>query len=485
MKTRIPATRHPAALILLTAIFTFAFAHPLQPALPPRFGGSLTIGTPYKYISSDPATAFSEQEFSLVTNVFEPLVSTTISGTTTPVLIESLPSISSDGLTYTFTLKPGILFHDGSPLDAADVLHSMRRLLKSNSSPYSWILRDLEGADKYRDGKSPSLSGFRLTGTLTFQLKLTRKQPLLLKYLSLPAASIISTSYNGQGIPSGTGPFKIKGRSQKGETTLTAFDSYRNGRPYLDSITFKPVRDGRDRLTEFKRGTLDITDSPISGLSNLEKYYIPSLMPGQMKRLYFLDINPTIPPFSKVAYRRAISSKIDRDGIVKAILNNNASPQNNSTKPGDPKATARAASTSPTLQLWYQAHIPELQLIAEKIKYDLKKLDIQITTVPKGPADLLSYSDTSAPAMILRSTPMLLDMTDSLSETLFNPRFGSDYITLSLRISHKKKHPTAEIKTPHILTLFSYHPSYLSKPSVKGLTIGPYGNLDLDDAYIR
>ena len=130
-----------------------------------------------------------------------------------PNLLAKMPTISEDGLTYRFELKPGTLFHDdpcfpggsGRELIAEDVIFSIKRMANLKLRPKGWwIYNDrIAGFDTYKDRQrnrpigapfnyDEPVEGLRITGRYTFELKLKRAYPQLLSVLAMPYTSVVA-----------------------------------------------------------------------------------------------------------------------------------------------------------------------------------------------------------------------------------------------------------------------------------------------------
>ena len=152
-----------------------------------------------------------------------------------PLLAATLPLISADGLTYTFTLRPGVFFQDdpcftgtggrGRELEAADFVFSMKRIADAkNSSSGYWAFRGrIEGLDAFRadsSGTAPTdysqpVAGLQAVDRYTLQIRLTQPYPQLLWVLTMPYAAAVpreAVAYYGAAFdrhPVGTGPFRL------------------------------------------------------------------------------------------------------------------------------------------------------------------------------------------------------------------------------------------------------------------------------------
>ncbi|MGP0030429.1 MAG: ABC transporter substrate-binding protein [Acidimicrobiales bacterium] len=221
----------------------------------PKRGGSVVMGIDTEEGGFDPTTArWDEGGFLYGRAVFDPLAIVTSTGKVQPYLAESIAP-NTDYTAYTITLRPGIMFHDGTPLDADALLLN---LTKQQSSP-------LVGP-----AFAAFIEGSAVSGPLS--VTITMKAPwvpfpyyLAQAQTGYIAAPSMLNNPNGTSNPVGTGPFVFQEWIPNSHFTATANPHYwRSGLPYLDSITFKPIIDPTSCADALESGTIDImhTDTP-------------------------------------------------------------------------------------------------------------------------------------------------------------------------------------------------------------------------------
>jgi ABC-type transport system substrate-binding protein len=215
----------------------------------PKRGGSITFGIDTEEGGFDPTSArWDEGGFLYGRCVFDPLAIVNSAGKVEPFLAQSITA-NSDYTSWTITLKPNIVFHDGTPLDS-NALHI--NLMKQASS----ILTGPAFAALIKDSV--------ITGPLSVRVDMKAPWVPFPYYLAqaqtgyIAAPSMLS-SPNGTSNPVGTGPFIFKEWIPNNHFTATANPHYwRKGLPYLSSITFKPIIDPNARVAALKSGTVDI-----------------------------------------------------------------------------------------------------------------------------------------------------------------------------------------------------------------------------------
>jgi peptide/nickel transport system substrate-binding protein/oligopeptide transport system substrate-binding protein len=253
-------------------------------------------------------------------------------------------SCTDDRLTYRFQLRPDCRFHatfgpqeaptanGGRMVVAEDVEFTFKRLLspdfKSPRRKAFWVIK---GAQAFSEGATQHLEGIRVISSDTVDITLERPFAPFLAMLSLSNAFIVpredveALKEGFAATPVGAGPFFWAGKQDQ-TIVLKPNRNYYRGRPYLDGIEFSAVKDELDRFQRFKKGELSVTDVPDPEYKNVKAD--PGLMPycQEVSRwgTQYLGFNVTIPPFNDVRVRRAFNYAIDRETIVKLILNDRA-----------------------------------------------------------------------------------------------------------------------------------------------------------------
>ena len=259
----------------------------------PKRGGTVTFGMDTEEGGFDPTSArWDEGGFLYGRTVFDPIAIVTAAGQVEPYLAKSITS-NPDFTVFTITLRPGIVFHDGTPLNAAALLLNLQ---KQQSSP-------LTGP------AFQNIASSRATGPLT--VTVTMKAPwepfpfaLAQAQTGYVAAPSMLNSKTGTTHPVGTGPFIFDQWSPNSHFTANANPHYwRKGLPYLSSITFKPIISPSARVDALESGTIDImhTNTPQSFASfrhNKKWAYVDNsgTILGQPSRPVSRSPSPSPPP---------------------------------------------------------------------------------------------------------------------------------------------------------------------------------------------
>jgi peptide/nickel transport system substrate-binding protein len=305
----------------------------------PKAGGTLVVAIPGDLNRTDAALIDDANSSYVLQQVMEGLV-TLAPGSGSEIVGQLADSwtTSDDGLTYTFKLKTGIKFHDGTDFNAEAVKFNFDRWL---SIPKTYV--DL-GYTYYIDtvitGKIVETSAPDPT---TFVLKLNAPNSAFLVTMTLTPFTISSpkaltdgdasapdfknNKYAQGGPPAavGTGPFTFKEWVPGDHVTLSKNASYWNaaaGGPYLDAITFKPIADTTATLNALQAGDVDISqtlapaDVPDAQADTNLQYFDR----GSACNVGVLAMNQKFKPFDNPKIRQAVSYAINRKEIVDAFF---------------------------------------------------------------------------------------------------------------------------------------------------------------------
>ncbi|MHB8681927.1 MAG: ABC transporter substrate-binding protein [Acidimicrobiales bacterium] len=278
----------------------------------PRRGGTLTIGINSEINGFLPAVDhFDNTGICYANAVFDTLTKVGADGTARPYLAQSVTP-NADMSVWTITLRPGVVFHDGSPL-TADVLVANFQALRQ--SPLT--------------GQAVApISGVTATGPLTVQM--TASQPLVAfpYYLSTQVGYVVALSMlsdpNGSSRPVGTGPFSLVSWVPNDHFTVQRNPRYwRQGLPYLDGVTFKPIIQDTSRESSLRSGTVDlmVTRDPqaIADLrhnASFAQIQDQRVAPG-MGDMDFIILNTAVPPVNDLTVRQALAHATDAEQLTK------------------------------------------------------------------------------------------------------------------------------------------------------------------------
>ncbi|MGH9092003.1 MAG: ABC transporter substrate-binding protein [Acidimicrobiales bacterium] len=286
----------------------------------PKRGGSLTFGTTAEEQGFNASSArFDSVGVMYARTVFDPLAIVDVKGTWAPYLARSIAP-NADYTAWTITLRPTVLFHDGTPCNGAALLLNLQ----------TYHTAFLTGI-----ALKPVVQTIKQTGTLAVQMSFKYPWVSFPFYLAggvgsqmawVMAPSMINAKTGGTDNPVGTGPFKFTRWIPNTHFTATRWEKYwRKGLPYLDRITYKPIVDYTSRADALESGTIDmmITDVP----QNIVVYrgkqqwsYVDDT--GQVvgePTMTCLLLNLSKPPFDTPTVRLAAAKSVTRAAYARII----------------------------------------------------------------------------------------------------------------------------------------------------------------------
>lgn len=230
---------------------------------------------------------------------------------------------SNDGLTYTFTIKDNIKFHNGQALTSSDVKYTMETLFASTSIK--------KAAFSYTDEKKelkPYITSIETPDAKTVVFKLSK--PWLAMLSNLVAIGIIpqGTADQQKVTPIGSGPFKFIRTQGQALVELERFNDYWEGAAKIEKLDVKVVKDSSSLQSELKSGNTTLIPLPTNltadSMNTLGQD--PNLKVEQFPggNLVYLGINVTSAPLDNVKVRQAIAYAINRDAIINDLLKKQA-----------------------------------------------------------------------------------------------------------------------------------------------------------------
>ncbi len=270
----------------------------------------------------DPADVDDGESVNVLAQICEGLVRFR-SGTVAvePALAEEY-SVSEDGLTYTFRLREGVTFHDGTPLDAEAALFSFRRQMDPGHPAH------LPGANfQYWNYLYQEIDDVRVTGPMTLEFTLSEPNASLLHSLAIFPVSLVSPralTDHGSGMrhhPVGTGPYRFVRWNRNESIVLERNPDYWGVPPRFERLIFRVVPENTTRLMELRAGQ-------VHGLDGLQPAEVEALegdgrftvhrAPGM--NVGYLAFNGLEERLAESEIREAIFLAIDRERLVEAAL---------------------------------------------------------------------------------------------------------------------------------------------------------------------
>jgi ABC-type transport system substrate-binding protein len=251
-----------------------------------------------------------------------------------PLLAADFPTLSNDGKLYTFTLKEGITFHDGTPLTSADVQFTLQRTFDPSISgaiataagSYEMIV----GAKELMTGSATGpLKGFTVIDDHTFSIEIEDASAPFIQNFAMSYMGIISKAAylagkkEDWGIKTlvGSGPYTFGGYIANDKIIVNANPSYWMGAtPAIDRIDFKFFNDENVALLEYEHGNVDVVALPVTRYAHYAAgRYANEIFEDEVLGTYMLIPNLEHEAFSNPLVREAFAYAIDRQELVEQV----------------------------------------------------------------------------------------------------------------------------------------------------------------------
>lgn len=357
-----------------------------------------------------PATGYSNGDIWAIQQVYQTLTRNKADGSgVEPGLAESWDE-SADQLSWTFHLRHGVKFHNGTEMTSKDVKFSIDFARTArDDKPWQFLFEAISGVDVIDD--------------YTVRIDLSEPWAPLLSDLSMSAISIMPADFAGmsetafRSNPIGTGPYKV-GEWKKGDYIkfVRNNDYWEKGKPKLNSVTFKYVSDANTRSQMVQSGQAQIDEFPtavsVSALNKTKNVHVASF---PSTSLIWVNLNNRKKPLDDVHVRRALAYAIDKQAIVRAVYYGQAESAN--------------SMLSKNL-MGYSKDVKDLRYSMEKAKEELAKsnapkhfsLTIQVQSGDPEKAMLAQILQESWKDLGVDVTLQTLDST-----TVYSNRTSGDF----------------------------------------------------------
>lgn len=315
------------------------------------FGGggesTLTVGISAEPTSLDGALAPDVESRRVIAQLFEGLVA--LQPGTTKLVPKLAATWSPDrtGRDWTFHLREGVRFQDGTPLTGAAVCanfdrwHGFSGAERDLSASYYWqrVFGGFSG--------QPGLYGSCTWQALTVTLHLTRPNAAFLSALPLPAFSIASPRSLRLDHPVGTGPFRLESWVRGDRLVLGRNTDYWGDRPKLSKVVFRVLRADAVRLAALERGEIDVTDVAGQDVPEVVRELDLQLLERPPYNVGYLTINEARPPMDNPLVRKAVAFGLDRRRLAGTIQPHGSAVVASTFQPAQVFGTPRTVATYP------------------------------------------------------------------------------------------------------------------------------------------
>ncbi|WP_417810931.1 ABC transporter substrate-binding protein [Thalassospira alkalitolerans] len=289
--------------------------------------GSVTFGQPVEPAGLDPTVGAPVASGEVTwQNVFEGLVAVDRDGNIAPQLASAW-TLSDDGLTYTFTLRPDVTFHNGVAFDSTTAKFTLDRILSKDSTNGQKALYSV-------------IDSVDAPDAATLVLHLSKPSSNLIYWLGFPSAVMVepSTADSNKTAPTGTGPFKFDEWRKGDRVLMSAYDGYWGDKPSLDAITARFISDPQAQAAAILSHDVDV----------FGKFEAPELFNqfqdddslsthvgvGEMEIV--AGMNNTRPPFDDIRVRQALMMAVDRNILIQGVESGFGTPIGSHFSPASP-----------------------------------------------------------------------------------------------------------------------------------------------------
>lgn len=395
----------------------------------PVKGGEITVGIAQDLDDSlDPHQTVAAGTREVLFNIFEGLVKPNSDGEMIPAVAEKY-TLSEDGITYTFTLREGVKFHNGQTVTAEDVVYSINRCA---AVP--------EGQEKPLVAAFSAVKSVEALDEKTVAVTIAQRD---LEFISYMTAAIIPADYENQDTaPVGTGPFRFVSRTPQQDFVMERFEDYWGAPAWLDKVTYKICENADALVMNLNGGSIDLCAHLTSAqASQLNQNF--QVLEGTMNLVQAIYLNNQAKPFDNQLVRQALCYAIDRQGIMDMVADGHGTAVGSSIYPAFtkyflpelvdkyPHDVAKAKELlaqagypdgfdmTISVPNNYQPHMDTAEVVAEQ----LREAGINVTIQP---VEWSTWLDTIYNGRQFQATVVGVDAANMTARAMLE-RFTSDY----------------------------------------------------------
>lgn len=282
--------------------------------------------------SLDPHKVESDVENNIISDLFEGLVSVSPTGEIEPRLAEKWEN--KDNTVWTFHLRPGVTWSDGTAITAQDIVWSWQRLVSPlTASPYASYpgnMHIVNGAEIAQGKKAPETLGVKALDDATLVVTLTQPNAAFLAMLAhpslVPLDKVLISRYGDKWTKPEhmvtSGPYKLSQWVVNERIVAERNPRYwDNAHMVINKVTYLPISSETADVNRYKAGEIDIVYTvPINQFAQLKKTMGDQLDVSPQLATYYYEFNTTRPPFNDSRVRRALNMALDKDIIAEKVL---------------------------------------------------------------------------------------------------------------------------------------------------------------------
>ena len=408
-----------AAMVVAVAILATACGAPPQSAGEGGAGGgdgglpadTLVWGRGGDSVSLDPANVTDGESLKVTHQIFDTLVEFKEGSTEVEPWLAADWEVSDDGKVWTFQLRQGVTFHDGTPFNAEAVVFNFERWMNTDN-PHRHEGENFEYYAYMFGGFDEQSIIAKVEAVDEYTVRFTLREPLasFLQNLAMPCfATARPEAIKKYGAdfgrhPVGTGPYRFVEWIPDQQITLEAYDQWwGEPKPKVRHIVYRAIKDNSARLAELMAGTIDVMEDPNpADLATVDTSQFEILY-REANNVGYLALNNDKEPFDDVRVRRAIAHAINKQEIVEAFWGELGQVAKNPLPPAmrgyndaiqdyayDPEKAKQLLAEAGypegfETELWTmpvpRPYMPEPQKIAEAIQQDLAAVGIRAEIV--------------------------------------------------------------------------------------------------------
>ena len=308
----------------------------------------------------DPPNAIDPLSLQIAENIYPGLVALAPSLQPIPWAAQALPTISADGLTWTFTLRPGLKWSDGTPITAQTFAYSINRALDPcnafNAAYYLYAIKDAVAfnADETCDQRTHTIKGplqtligdsIHAPDAQTLVITLARPDTAFLAAMTYPAAAAVPqqlieqygakyTEHLADGPGFGGDLFKVTKWDHAGHLVLQRNDNFWGDKPKLREVDYTFFKDATTAYNAYLAGQTAVGFAPAAQLTQARTHQGFHQIPIQQIDYYAL--NWTTAPFNDLRMRQAFALALDKQALANNVLHETVLPTNHIVPNGAP-----------------------------------------------------------------------------------------------------------------------------------------------------